>query len=125
MAATVASSPNVTWPVTWRSCRPESASRSRQRGTGEDGHLDVVRLGIAEAEDPGAALGASALVARRAGGLEDQHAPAPAGQGPRRGEAEHPCPHHDALAVVGHASIIRTASAVPRGRRARRYARQQ
>ena len=29
MAPTVASSPIVTWPVTWRSRRPEAASRSR------------------------------------------------------------------------------------------------
>ena len=46
-------------------------------------------------------------MARRAGRLHDQHAPAPAGQGPRRGEAEQPRPHHDALAVVGHTPIIR------------------
>ena len=31
MARSVGSSPSVTWPVTWSSCRPLAASRSRQR----------------------------------------------------------------------------------------------
>ena len=69
---------------------------------GQDGHLHVVRLGVAETEDPGVALGARALVAGRRGRLEDQHAPAPPGQGPGGGEAEKARADHEATAVVGH-----------------------
>ena len=70
---------------------------------GAERHLDVVRLGVAEAEDAGVALGARALVAGCAGRLEDDHVASPAGPGPtRRAEPEQPGADHDAAAVVGH-----------------------
>ena len=69
---------------------------------GQDGHLHVVGLGVAETEDAGVALGARPLVARLRGRLQDLDAPAPAGQGPGGGEAEKPRADHDATAVVGH-----------------------
>ena len=69
---------------------------------GQDGHLHVVSFGVAQAEDPGVALGARPLVAGRPCRLQDEHAPTPPGQGPCGGEAEESRAHHDALAVIGH-----------------------
>ncbi len=69
---------------------------------GEQGHLDVVGLGVAETEDPRVALGAGARVTRCPRCLQDDHAPAPPGQGPRGGEAEETGSDDDATAVIGH-----------------------
>ena len=89
-------------------------------GAGPERHVDVVGLGIAEAEDARVALGAGALVAGRPRRLQDQHVPAPPGQGPGAGEPEEARADHDASSVVGHQpSIIRTAAAGPPSRRGR------
>ena len=83
--------------------------RSRRRfevvpaGTGQERHVDVVSLRIAEAEDARVALGARALVPWRRASLEDQHIPATPGQGPGAGEAEKTGTDDDASSVVGHA----------------------
>ena len=97
---------------------------------GAERHLDVERVGVAEPEDAGAALGARPLVADGGGGLEDEDAPAPPRQRPRRAQAEEPAADDDAATVVGHGDDLRNAAskgvpAVPGARGVRRYARRQ
>ena len=107
---------------------PAGALQQQPEVPGPPRHLDVERVGIAQPEDAGIALGARPLVADAAGGLEDDRVPAAARQGPRRAQPQKPGADDDAAAVGGHDDDHRNAMGagpVPGSGGRRRYARRQ